>query len=63
MQVYADIQQIWLHRRFKSLRDYLKEYKCRDVEPGVMAIQKMQQEYFSQGCDIFKESISVSGIA
>ena len=46
-----------------TFRDFLIFYNNLDVKPFVEAIQKMKKNYSEKGVDVFKDDISVPGIA
>ena len=46
-----------------TFRDFLIFYNNLDVKPFVEAIQKMKKKYSEKGVDVFKDDISVPGIA
>lgn len=46
-----------------SFRDFLVWYNNLDLKPFVQAVQNLQKYYFERRIDIFKCSISVSGLA
>ena len=60
---YAKLQEIWRSRGMTTFKDYLIYYNNLDVEPFIQAIRNMMAIYNKKGVDIFKEVISVSGIA
>ena len=54
---------MWQQHSMSSLRDLLIWYNNLDVGPFVEAVQCMLQFYKEQGIDLFKESISIPGVA
>jgi hypothetical protein len=60
---YEFCQKIWEENSMKSLRDFLMWYNCRDVVPFLEAIEKQAAVYRSYGLDMFKDAVSVPGLA
>ena len=62
-EYYARLQQVWRENNMQTFRDYLRHYNNLDVEPFIEAVDKMLMIYGEKGIDIFKDSISVPGVA
>jgi G:T-mismatch repair DNA endonuclease (very short patch repair protein) len=62
-QNYRWLQQIWKQHDMKTFKDFLIWYNNLDVEPFVKALTRLTDIYFKRNVDIFKESVSVPGIA
>ena len=60
---YQFLQKVWKEKEMKTFRDLLIWYNNLDVGPFVEAVEKLQSFYQKQGIDIFKNAISVPGIA
>ena len=60
---YAECQKIWRNHNMTQLADYLEYYNKKDVEPFLVGIDKLWNFYKELGVDMFKEGISVPGIA
>ena len=60
---YKALCDLWERNNMRSFRDYLVYYNSLDVEPMIEAVDKMLVVYINQGIDLFKDSISVSGVA
>ena len=53
----------WHLEQMHTFRDFLMWYNNLDVQPFVMAVEKLQTFYLGKHIDIFKTAISVPGIA
>ena len=62
-EIYISIQNMWKDKGFVTMADYLKAYNSADVGPGIYATNQMIEQYFAQGLDLFKQSVSVAGLA
>ena len=60
---YALCQVAWRDNRMKTMRDYLIFYNNLDVTPFIDAIAKQAAFYHNRHIDIFKDGISVPGLA
>ena len=60
---YARCQAVWHDNGMTTLRDYLVWYNNRDVTPFLDAIVKQAAFYHNRHIDIFKDGISVPGLA
>lgn len=60
---YAWLQDVWQKEKMQTFEDFLKWYNELDVYPFVKAVTKLYKFYFEKNIDIFKDSISVPGIA
>ena len=60
---YARCQAVWHDNGMTTLRDYLVWYNNRDVTPFLDAIAKQAAFYHNRHIDIFKDGISVPGLA
>ena len=60
---YARCQAVWHDNGMTTLRDYLVWYNNRDVTPFLEAIAKQFAFYRDRHIDIFKDGISVPGLA
>ena len=60
---YARCQAVWHDNGMTTLRDYLVWYNNRDVTPFLDAIAKQAAFYRNRHIDIFKDGISVPGLA
>lgn len=63
LQNYTDICNLMEENGFTSLRHLLLLYNNADCKPMISALENMQNEYFAQGLDLFKVSISCPGLA
>ena len=62
-QNYADILSRWEEKGHTCLKDLLIEYNNADCLPMISSLQNMQREYFIQGLDLWKISISCPGLS
>lgn len=62
-KVYQSQQRLWHHKKMKTMLDYLKHYNNLDTVPFVHAIEHMMSFYREKGVDLFKNAISVPGVA
>ena len=60
---YAMIRRTWQERGWQTMKDYLIYYNNCDTLPFVSAVKKLIQMYLVQSVDIFKQTISVPGLA
>ena len=60
---YEKILNIWKDQKMSSFKDYLAYYNNLDVQPFIEAVEKMQRFYFEKKVDIFKDTVSVPGVA
>ena len=60
---YARCCQVWEDKNMKTLRDYLIYYNNLDVLPFLEAIEKQHAIYREKGIDMFKDGVSVPGLA
>ena len=60
---YALCQAVWRDNGMETLREYLIWYNNRDVTPFLDAIAKQAAFYHNRHIDIFKDGISVPGLA
>ena len=60
---YKKLLQIWESENMSSMLDYLNHYNSLDVEPMLKAVDAFKSYFIDQHLDIFKDCISVPGIA
>ena len=60
---YAQMQKVWDDEGMTCMRDFLVWYNNQDVKPFMQAIGKMNQYFKSRGLDLFKDGISLPGLA
>ena len=60
---YKSLMQIWKVRKMKTMRDFLMFYNNQDVGPFVTAVENLQKFYFEKNIDLFKNAVSLPGIA
>ena len=60
---YARCQAVWRDNGMETLREYLIWYNNRDVTPFLDAIAKQAAFYRDRHIDMFKDGISVPGLA
>ena len=60
---YSYCQRIWRDNDMKSLVDFLVWYNNLDVQPFLEAIEKQYEIYGEKHIDMFKDAISIPGIA
>ena len=60
---YKYCLQVWNDNKMKTMKDFLKWYNNGDVIPMVEAINKMFEFYRAKGLDMFKDAISLPGLA
>ena len=63
LQNYQMIETTWRDKGWRDMKDYLIYYNNCDTEPFVIGAQKMLEMYIIQGVDLFKETVSVPGVA
>ena len=60
---YAYCQQVWEREAMSTMKDFLIWYNNGDTKPFLDAIQKMSAYFRSRNLDIFKDGISLPGLA
>ena len=60
---YYFCQQVWITHQMKTMSDFLRWYNNRDVVPFLEAVEKQFAVYQSNGIDMFKDAVSVPGLA
>ena len=60
---YSWCQRVWKENRMETLKDFLCWYNNLDVKPFLEAIEKQTAVYESKGIDMFKQHVSIPGIA
>ena len=63
LEIYKQLQKIWIDNGMCTFRDWLIYYNNLDVKPFVEALSKMHSFYKAKRVDVFKQTISVPGIA
>ena len=59
---YAYCQQVWADKEMQTFREFLVWYNNLDVEPFVVAVEKMMAFWREREIDIFKDGVSVPGL-
>ena len=62
-QNYNFLQNIWKSEQMYTVEDLLRWYNKLDVQPFVIAVERLMEFYVAKGCDIFKQAISLPGIS
>ena len=60
---YKCLLQIWKDENMHTMADYLKYYNSLDVGPMLKAVEAYKQFFITQKIDVFKDCISVPGVA
>ena len=60
---YEKLQEIWREKEMKNLQDFLVWYNNLDTAPAIEAIEKMMTFYRQMRVDLFKNAVSVPGVA
>jgi hypothetical protein len=60
---YRWLQEVWENHNMRSFKDFLIWYNNLDVGPFVEGVIYLTEFYFQRNIDIFKDTISVPGIA
>jgi hypothetical protein len=60
---YTTMQKVWNDEHMTSMHDFLIWYNNQDVKPFMEAIDKMCSYFKSRGLDLFKDGISLPGLA
>jgi len=60
---YSWLEKVWEEEGMQNFKDFLIWYNNLDVFPFVNALSRLCRFYFEKGIDIFKETISVPGVA
>ena len=60
---YKFCKQVWQDNRMKTMTDFLRWYNNLDVKPFLEAIEKQIEIYKSKDIDMFKDHVSIPGVA
>ena len=60
---YSWCQRVWKENGMETQKDFLCWYNNLDVKPFLEAIEKQTAVYESKGIDMFKQHVSIPGIA
>ena len=60
---YEFCKKVWEENDMQNFSDYLSYYNNKDVGPFVHAVSNLQSFYYEKGIDVFKETLSVPGVA
>ena len=60
---YANLQEIWVTNNMQTFKDYLVYYNNLDTGPFCSALNNFIQIYKSQKIDIFKDYVTLPGVA
>lgn len=60
---YASLKELWKSENMKTFCDYLEWYNNLDVQPFVVAVERMMAFYIDRGIDLLKTCISVPSAA
>ncbi|KAL5019000.1 hypothetical protein ScPMuIL_004722, partial [Solemya velum] len=60
---YAFCAKTWEEKGMETFRDFLEWYNNLDAGPFVTAVERLQSFYFEKNLDVFKNTISVPGLA
>ncbi len=60
---YRYLQQLWIERGMKSMKDFLEWYNNKDVLPTIEALEKMRLFYAGQRIDMYKQGLTLPGLA
>lgn len=63
IEYYQMIKDTWDLKGWRTMKDYLIYYNNCDTIPFVKAVNKLREMYRIQNVDIFKQTISVPGVA
>ena len=59
---YELCQRVWSNKNMETFRDFLIWYNNLDVEPFVIAVEKMMTFWRERKIDMFKDGVSVPGL-
>ena len=62
-KTYKWLQEVWVKEGMETFEDFLRWYANRDTQPFVEAVENMRKFYVKNKIDLFKDSISVPGVA
>lgn len=60
---YEMLQKTWQDNNMHTMKDFLRWYNNLDVIPFVEAVGKQKQFYLDMGLDMFKDAVSIPGLA
>jgi hypothetical protein len=60
---YEQMQKVWHNKQMTTMKDFLIWYNNQDVKPFMDAIDKMCAYFQSRDLDLFKDGISLPGLA
>ena len=58
---YWHLLKVWKEHDMKTVKDFLVYYNLKDIDPFTEAVTNLQQFYFDNNIDLFKDTISVPG--
>jgi hypothetical protein len=62
-QQYEALRQLWAEKGMRTLGDLLRYYNVQDTQPLIIALENMWKFYRRIDINVFKDCISVPGIA
>ena len=60
---YRDFLSVWRNEKMHTLKDLLTYYVKGDTEPAVNAIKNLQEFYLKKRISIFKDAVTLPGVA
>ena len=60
---YSKLKQLWEKEGIRTFKDYLIYYNNLDTGPFCIALKKFIEIYSSQEIDIFKDFVTLPGVA
>ena len=60
---YWYLLKVWKEHNMKTVKDFLVYYNLKYINPFTEAVTNLQQFYFDNNIDLFKDTISVPGAA
>ena len=60
---YCHLLKVWKEHKMKTVKGFLVYYNLKDIDPFTEAITNLQQFYYDNNIDLFKDTISVPGAA
>ena len=62
-EVYDEMKALYDARGMTTLREWLQLYNEHDVKPFLSGVIRMQETYFDQSLDVWKQAIGIPGIS
>ena len=59
---YAELCEMWVTKRWRTVGDYLEYYNVQDVVPFLVAVKNYTLQFKDRGVDMYRDAISLPGV-